>query len=264
MLIAQLSDFHITVPGTLYQDLIPTKEMARAAIAQLNALDPQPEIVLFTGDLVECGRPEAYSEALRLLDEINAPVLVQPGNHDNRENFRKSLRSYRYLPKTGPLHYCIDDHDVRFVGLDSTVPGKHHGATDESSLAWLGDTLRKDKEKPTIVFTHHHPMSSGIPYLDECDNRDGLALAQILKKQDNIVRVVFGHVHRFMAADYAGTIAISCPSTASQIALRLAANAQPASFMEPPGMLLHDVQSDRPTLTHLIPIGAFGSAMEFF
>lgn len=264
MLIAQLSDFHITVPGTLYQGVIPTTEMARAAVAQLNALYPQPEIVLFTGDLVECGTPEAYAEALRVLDEINAPVLVQPGNHDNRENFRAALSGYKYLPKAGPLHYCIDDFDVRFVGLDSTVPGKHHGEIDERSLAWLDSTLRKEKEKPTIILTHHHPMSSGIPFLDECDNRDGLALAEILTEQDNIVRVVFGHVHRFMAADYAGTIAISCPSTASQIALRLAARAQPASFMEPPGMLLHDVQFDRPTLTHVIPVGQFGPPMDFY
>ncbi len=264
MLIAQLSDFHVTPPGTLYQDLIPSTKMAREAVAHLNALDPQPDVVLFTGDLVECGSPAAYDEALSVLSEIKAPILVQPGNHDNRENFRAAFDGCGYLPTTGPLNYCVDDFDVRFIGLDSTVPDEHHGAIGQDSLIWLDDTLAQNPKKQTIILTHHHPMLSGIPYIDEHLNRDGNELAKVLSKHDNIACVVFGHVHRFMVASFAGTLAVCCPSTASQIALRLEKTAPPASFMEPPAMLLHDVRPDRPALTHLVPIGEFGPPMDFF
>lgn len=264
MLIAQLSDFHITPPGTMYQNMIPAGEMARAAVAQLNALTPQPDIVLLTGDLVECGTPAAYAEAQKILDDIDAPVLVQPGNHDHRGNFLAAFEGCEYLPNSGPLNYCVDDYDVRFIGLDSTVPNEHFGAIETESLVWLDEVLAEEKQKPTIILSHHHPTLSGIPYIDEHYNRNGPDLAKILVKHENIVRFVFGHVHRFMVSSFAGTVATCCPSTASQIALRLEKDAPAASFMEPPGMLLHDLRPDKPAVTHAIPIGAFGPPMDFF
>jgi 3',5'-cyclic AMP phosphodiesterase CpdA len=141
--------------------------MLSEAIAHLHGLDRRPDLVVLTGDLVDEGHPDEYSTALELLGELTIPYLVIPGNHDHRENFSAAFASHAYLPVHGPLHYCIDDHPVRIVALDSCPPGRHHGHIDSAGLRWLQSTLEANSRKPTVVLMHHPPFVSGIPYLDK-------------------------------------------------------------------------------------------------
>ncbi|MGY6632514.1 MAG: hypothetical protein ACXIU8_02055 [Alkalilacustris sp.] len=55
MRIAQITDSHIGPEGHLYQGRIDTGRALSAAVAALNALEPKPDIVLFTDHLVENG-----------------------------------------------------------------------------------------------------------------------------------------------------------------------------------------------------------------
>jgi len=89
------------------------------------------------------------------------------GNHDHRENFRQTFVEAGYLPKQGALHYCIDDHPVRIVALDSCQPGKHHGFIDDEGLRWLDQTLSQNRRKPTLVAIDHPPFKPGIKYIDD-------------------------------------------------------------------------------------------------
>lgn len=264
MLIAQVSDFHLTAPGTLYQGIVPSNKMAENAVSHINELSPTPDLVLFTGDLTENGLSDEYQLGREILNELNVPYIVLPGNHDEIENFRRAFQDHTYLPQQGPLHFCIDDHPVRIIGLDCCVPGQHHGALNPAGLDWLEACLSADPKKPTVVATHHHPFASGIPYLDTYDNRDGPKIEAVIEKFDNVLRVLFGHVHRLMMAPFGGSLAVSCPSTASQIALRTHPDASPGSFMEPPGILLHALRLNEASLTHFSPIGDFGPEMKFF
>lgn len=60
-----------------------------------------------------------------------------------------------------------------------------------------------------------------------------------MRSFDNIERVLCGHVHRTMLRRWAGTIVCSCPSSTTEIALRLAPQAAPASYLGRPGCMLH-------------------------
>jgi len=40
-------------------------------VAHVNALDPRPDVVLATGDLVEGGKPEEYARLRRLLAPLD-------------------------------------------------------------------------------------------------------------------------------------------------------------------------------------------------
>lgn len=73
MRIVQLSDFHI---GAM---LRPQKELRRL-VEKVNAL--HPEIVLFTGDLVNIRSTELDAAAMAELARIEAPVYSVTGNHD--------------------------------------------------------------------------------------------------------------------------------------------------------------------------------------
>lgn len=264
MIIAHISDLHVTAPGTLYQDCVASNDMAKAAIRTLRALTPAPKFVICTGDLTEHGTDSEYSLARNILNEIEVPCFVAPGNHDVREPFRAAFNHLGYLPREGPLHYGQICQGVHIVHLDSTVPGAHHGAIDEDGLAWLDSTLSAHPKTPTVVTTHHHPVASGIVELDAYINRSGTEIAAVLERHPQVVRLLFGHVHRHMSFTYGGTLAMACPSTASQIALRLGAADKSMSLMEPPGFLLHHLHDDGTMISHLKPIGDFGPDLDFF
>lgn len=73
-----------------------------------------------------------------------------------------------------------------------------------------------------------------------------------------------GHIHRFLQARFGGTLLVTAPSTATAIALRLAAGAEPASYIEPPAFLLHHWKPDTGLITHWVPIGGFPGPLAFF
>ncbi|MGO9899340.1 MAG: metallophosphoesterase, partial [Solirubrobacteraceae bacterium] len=75
----------------------------------------------------------------RLLAELEAPVYVLPGNHDDRE----LLRSQFDLAGSGgaPVHYSVELGPLRLVVLDTTRPGEVHGELDCVRLEWLDAEL---------------------------------------------------------------------------------------------------------------------------
>lgn len=262
MLIAHLSDLHMRPAGELYQDLVDSNAMAEAAVRHLNALDPAPDLVIVTGDIVDHGTPDEYDHARTVLAAIRQPVLMLPGNHDEREAFRGALPHPRHLSATGPLHVAVGDMGpLRIVGFDVTVPGEHPG---EDACAWLAATLAQEPERPTLVLTHQPPLESGIACIDAYNCRGGARLAAVLSAHPQVERLLCGHVHRFMLTRFAGTILVTAPSTTTAIALRLAPDADPASFVEPPGFLLHPWREGAGLVTHLVPVGTFRGPLPFF
>lgn len=264
MLIAQLSDLHVRPPGRLYKDVADSNRMLRDAIAHLHRLDRAPDLVLLTGDIVDEGRPEEYAHALALLSELRLPYLVMPGNHDDRAAFRQAFAGHAYLPVRGPLHFCVDAYPVRIVALDTTVPGSHHGHVDAEGLDWLLATLAAAPATPTLVLMHHPPFVSGIPYLDQYRYLEADALEAVIARFDNVEAVLCGHVHRAMTRRWAGTVVCACPSTATEIALRLRPDAVPASFVSPPACLLHLWHPAHGLVTHTSLIGAHPGPYPFF
>jgi 3',5'-cyclic-AMP phosphodiesterase len=265
MLIAQLSDPHLRPQGQLYQGLVDSNGMFEAAIRHLNSLDPAPDLVLLSGDLTEQGTQAEYQFAHTVLSSIRQPLIVIPGNHDDREGFRSCFSDHAHIPRTGPLHFAVGHYGaLRIVALDVTVPGKHHGDLDDDACRWLDQTLAAEPQRPTMLMMHHHPFQSGIAYMDKYNCRGFERLESIIQQYDNVERIVCGHIHRFMQLRFGGTMLVTAPSTTTAIALRLDPSASGASFVEPPAMLLHHWEAGRPLITHLVPIGSFAGPMPFF
>ena len=265
MLIAQLSDPHVCAEGTLYKGLVDSNAMFIAAIRHLNNLSPAPDVVILTGDVTEHGTPDEYALSRKMLSEVKQPLIAIPGNHDEREEFRRSFADMTYLPESGPLHFTVSDvGPVRIIGLDVTVPGAHHGTIDDHAMERLETFLMDDPNHPTMIMMHQPPFESGIPYLDQYRCFEEQRLAAQLSKFDNIECIVCGHVHRFMMRRFAKTVTCTAPSTTTSIALRLSSDAEPASYIEPPGLLLHNWNPTTGMVTHLSPIGTFPGPFDFF
>jgi Icc protein len=263
MLIAHLSDPHLCPPGTLYQTVLDTNARFAEALHEVAALGP--DLLILSGDLTEHGLPEEYALARQLLGRLMVPVLAIPGNHDDRESFRAGLSGLpNLLPltKSGPLH-AVADGPVRVVGLDVTVPGAHHGQVDAAHANWLDATLSTAPDQPTLVMMHQPPYETGIGYVDEyrCFGED--LLTAVLARHPQVIRLLAGHVHRFSLTEFAGRPAFTAPATATSLALRLNPGAEPASYTEPPAMLLH-LWRDGRLVSHLQPLGPYPGPHPFF
>ncbi len=263
MLIAQLSDLHIRPAGQLYKGVADSSAMFGRAIEHLQGLDQKPDLVLLTGDLVDEGRPDEYEHAVQLLGALSIPYLIMPGNHDHRGHLRAAFPAHDYLGSSGPINYCIDAYPVRIVALDTTIVNLHHGDLDALSLSWLAETLAEAPNKPTLVLMHHPPFVSGIVYLDKYRYFDSQALEKILRSFSNIEAVLCGHVHRSMVRRWAGTVVLSCPSTATEIALQFSDCAKPQSHLAPPACLLHLWNPEQGLISHMSLIGRYPGPYPF-
>lgn len=264
MLIAHLSDPHVRPEGELYQGVVDSNAQFAAAIAHVNGLDPRPDLVLLSGDLVDHGHAGEYAMLARLLADLAIPVLAIPGNHDEREAFRTAFTGRNWLPASGPIDYVADDlGPVRIVALDVTLPGLHHGVVSEASASWLDRVLAAAPSRPTIVMMHQPPFDTGIPYIDPYSCREGQRLAAVVARHPQVERILCGHVHRLMQMRFGGTTLCTAPSTTTAIALQLRPDARPASHIEPPAMLLHHWQAGTGLITHFVPIGTFPGPYPF-
>jgi Icc protein len=240
MLIAQISDTHISTPDSRNDRLFRTAEHLAGAVAHLNALHPQPDLVLATGDLVERGGIDEYERLREILASLDMPLFLIPGNHDDRENLPEVFADHAYLPRNGAfLQYTVEDWPLRLVGLDTLVPGESGGRLCTERLAWLEARLAQAPERPTLVFMHHPPFTTGIAAMDEM-GLDGIEdLAAVIRRHPQVERITCGHLHRTIVRRFAGTVACTCPATAHQIALDLPPARRLATVMEPPACMLH-------------------------
>jgi Icc protein len=264
VLIAQLSDLHVCAPGELYQGLVDSNALLAAAVARVRGLDPAPDLLIITGDITEHGTAVEYAEAKRLLAPIAQPILAIPGNHDEREAFRYAFGKVMGLPGEGPLHFSAGAHGpLRVIGLDISVPGQHHGDIDATTVDWLERALAEESGRPTIVLLHQPPIEIGIGFIDAYRCFNGARLEAIIARYPAVERVLCGHVHRPAVRRFGGTVLMTAPSTATAIALRLAAGAEPASFVEPPAIVLHHWR-DGALVSHQLPVDPGRGPLAFF
>ncbi len=219
MIIAQISDTHIDPdhdngPARL-RDL-------EACVDDLNSLDPAPDIVIHTGDMAHNGDDEKYCLAFDILEKLNVPLLVCPGNRDERSLLRDKFCMGHYLSPGSPyLQYAVDDFPVRMVALDTLNDQNNQGAYCQDRADSLRAYLSSDTTKATVVFMHHPPFEvteSKFPL--QYDPWEGAErLASALKDQNHVVRGFCGHAHRDTTGSVEG-IPFSCvPSVARDLRL---------------------------------------------
>ena len=261
MLIAQVSDLHIAEPNAPIRRFVDSNANLAAAIAYLDAMRPRADLVLATGDLTDNGSPEEYQLLRELLDRLDIPMLVIPGNHDEIEDLVAGLDNHGYLPSDGgPLQYVVDG-DVRVVAVDTTKPGHHEGLLDAARLSWLDDVLSLAPTTPTLVMMHHPPFDTGIWWMDCSRIRGAAGFEAIIRRHPQVRRVIAGHIHRAIQTVWGDTLVSVSPSTAHQVALDLTPEAPPILTAEPPMMTLLDWRGDE-CLSYVTAFDASAARLE--
>lgn len=253
MLLAQISDLHIKRPGALAYRRVDTAAYLERCVARLNALEPKPDAVVVTGDLVDLGSLVEYEALKKLLAPLTMPVYLLVGNHDNRAALREVFDEHTYL-RTGSefVQYAVDIGPLRLVALDSQTPQESGGQLCDARLAWLDGQLAAAQGRPVVLALHHPPFVSGIDHMDRqrLDTTSTQRLAATVSRYSNVERVICGHVHRPIFTRFAGTIASAVPAPAHQVALDLRKNAPSAFRLEPPAFALHQYDRSTGVVTH--------------
>ena len=251
-LIAQISDPHIRMG---HGDKQAAAALA-AAVRKLDELRTAPDAVLVSGDLSDDGSPRTYERVRELLAPLSVPVFVMSGNHDDRE----ALREYFLLPgsSTGsagePFRYTAQIGGLRIVACDTTIPGRGDGELSGEHRAWIDFQLAADPVTPVLLAMHHPPIDVGIRRLDVdygMPATDRAALADLLARNPQVLRVTAGHVHRVCAGTLGGCGVVTAASTNLQMPLEFG-DFPLVGAEEPASMLVHALMTgdaEPPTMT---------------
>jgi Icc protein len=249
MLIAHLSDPHITT-GPLGGQPAAGLQLA---LARVMALDPLPDCVVITGDLVDHGRLDEYEALRAIVGTFPLPLHLVTGNHDNRETLLDEFGGSPLLGESMEACYTVEYPEATIVALDSNIPDSPAGRLGDAQLDWLDAVLDRRPDVPALLAVHHPPLAIGIPFLDGMRLQDEDGLEEVVAAHPNVVRVMAGHVHRSVTAAFAGSVLTIAPSTYRQSGLQMAAEEPPGYLDEPTGFLLH-ILDGTACITHTVAV----------
>jgi 3',5'-cyclic AMP phosphodiesterase CpdA len=187
----QLSDTHWGFNNAKFN---PDSEgTLREAMDVVNSLDPQPDFIVFTGDLTHTTddpkqRRSRMTEFRNIVAGLkNQNIFFLPGEHDASLDGGEAYREF-----FGDLHYSFDHKDIHFIALDNVSDPR--GAMGDEQLSWLAaDLKRLDKTAPIIVLTHR-PLFDLAPQWGWA-TKDGAKAIELLMPFENVT-VFYGHIHQ--------------------------------------------------------------------
>ncbi|MFF5764970.1 metallophosphoesterase [Streptomyces tanashiensis] len=252
IVIAHVSDVHVDGEQR-------SADRTRAVLRYLEELPYDLAAVLVTGDVADHGAPDEYAVARELLTSRH-PLLVCPGNHDDRAAFRKGLLPGQTLPEaTAARPYAPVNQVLRGAGFvialcDSSVPGEDQGLLEDETLAWLdGELAATPHEVPVLVAFHHPPVPLHTPYVDGIRQFGEERLAALADRHPHLTAFLAGHAHTAAATTFAGRPLLVAPGVVS--ALRLPWESPGAENPHvhldlPPGLAFHVLGEDGRLTTH--------------
>lgn len=209
LVLAHLSDTHLTSPGVRYNQVLDADAALDRAVAVLAAAvadGRRLDAVVLSGDLTDTGDPDAYRRLRAAVEPLGVPVIYATGNHDVRTEFHRSL-----LGRTdaGPLLQVHRLGGLRIVVLDSTVPGAGQGRLAGEHLAELTVELAEPAPAGTVVVLHHAPLPPPSPLLSyfALESASRHALARAVAGTD--VRLILAGHHHLAQSGMLGRVPVA-------------------------------------------------------
>lgn len=210
---AYISDAHllVTKQGKKHR-------FARAlikAVTDVNALDPQPDFVLFGGDLAQLGKPDELELGAEIMSHVKAPVKWMVGEHDWYLDMGKKWRAL-----FGDPTYSFDHKGVHFVVLNSVIvedywtkpkmtpmermlamaqldnPDGRPFTVGGEQRKWLEEDISKIGKKTPLVVFSHSPLYKLYRNWNFWTD-DAEEVQKILRRQKKAT-VIHGHTHQLL------------------------------------------------------------------
>ncbi|MDA3861446.1 MAG: PQQ-binding-like beta-propeller repeat protein [Melioribacteraceae bacterium] len=173
-------------------------------VTQINSFD-NISFILASGDITEKSRNNEFDRAREILDELEKPLLIIPGNHDTKWS---NSGGSKFIEIWDDDKFIYKKDSTVYIGMNSAIPlrggGGHFRPED---ISWLSDELSRIDSSKEIVFVSHHPLNEDIDNWFKVSN---------LLRNHRIKVVMNGHNHKTEKNIYNGIPAIMARSTLSQ------------------------------------------------
>lgn len=174
---AFITDLHIGSPnGTAEEDL-------RRTVADINS---QSDIafVVVTGDVTELGTDKELALARQILDQLDVPYYIIPGNHDTGWSESGGLG---FSKTFGNDKFHFVSNGIHFIGNASgPYVRMSDGHVPRGAVNWMIQELKGISPKEPIIFLNHYPLDPGLDNWYEVID---------LLKQKNTLLALCGHGH---------------------------------------------------------------------
>jgi len=210
LLVAQITDLHLFAEVDKQMFGCTTAGTFRSVIERLKQLEPQPDLLLLTGDLSQDETTASYKQLQNLLVPLSIPAYWLPGNHDNLAVMEQVLDQPPVFPEK-----TFSVGGWQFILLSSLVPGCVYGELSQASLAWLEQQLQLSTQ-PTLVSLHHPPCLIHSEWMDAIALKNPAEFLAVLDRYPQVKLVVFGHIHQAFDQERQGVRYLGSPSTCVQ------------------------------------------------
>lgn len=175
LIFVHLSDTHVG-SGTGADDL-------RRTVADINAND-SVQFVIITGDITEFGADAEIQLAKQILDSLNKPWHIIPGNHDG--NWSESGAN-TFKKVFGHETFVFTEGKYIFLGTHCGPNMRMGpGQIPRENIVWLDSVLKTIPSTTPLIFVNHYPQDDALNNWFEAIDR---------LKQKNIQLVLCGHGH---------------------------------------------------------------------
>jgi Icc protein len=96
------------------------------------------------------------------------------------------------------------------------VPGEEGGHLDARILAGLAEHAAAGRNRPTLIFLHHHLAPMGSRWIDTMQVDNGAAALTELSRHPHLRAAICGHVHQLAEQLHDGVRLLATPSTCVQ------------------------------------------------
>lgn len=182
---AHVTDTHIG-GNTAAEDL-------RRTIQDINS-NSAIKFVLITGDITEFGSDEELRLAKQMLDSLERPWYIVPGNHD--ANWSESGgNSFREIFGSETFEFKYNGY--QFIGTNSGPNMRMSpGQVPRENLVWLDSVFNAEPEsRMPVIFINHYPLDDGLNNWYEVIDR---------LKTRNIQLALCGHGHNNRVMNFEG------------------------------------------------------------
>ena len=228
MHLAHAADIHL---GHRQYGLKQRETDARLSFQQFlsQARERDTDAILIPGDLFDSRdiRPRTLQETEELLEEVEQPVIVSPGNHDENMSRRRDVTWLEYLNNKGLITLLsaeLSGERVSFAPTDTAEPRhggggyvdlerdgevvrcfglQYRGAYIERDLPRVAEGIQAVNESEgapdTTVLLAHFGVDDAVPDLGA-----NVARAALTDIEDLVDYMALGHIHkRFESGDVA-------------------------------------------------------------
>ena len=168
----------------------------RRTVNDINRQD-NIQFVIITGDITEFGADAEINLAKQILDSLNKPWHIIPGNHDG--NWSES-GSNTFIKVFGNETFAFKEGGYLFLGTNSGPNMRMSpGQIPRENIVWLDSVVAATSVETPIIFANHYPQDSSL--------NNWFEAIDILKTK-NIQLIMCGHLHSNHIKNFEGIPAI--------------------------------------------------------